>query len=134
MQHAVDGPCQLDSNIPSEGLEHFRLFECLVEQSVEELAAAGAVEVGLIRHFALMSRAQGIHGNVSQVFGIVVFAGSESIQPTGEAIYGRVEVEVVIVGEDDLEATVENGGCDLVKMLGDEGDADEICLRALGSC
>ena len=134
MKHAVDGPCQLDSNIPTEGFEHFRLVECLVQQGVEELAAAGGVEVGLVRHFAFMSRAQRIHGDVSQMLGIVVFAGCESIQATSEAIYGRVEVEVVIVGEDDLEAAVEDSGCDLVKMLGDEGDADEICLRALDLC
>lgn len=65
------------------------------------------------------------------MFCVVVVAGGKGVEATGEAVDGGVEVEVVIVGKDDVEVAVEDGGGDFVKVLGDEGDAYEITLAAL---
>ena len=40
------------------------------------------------------------------MLGVVVVAGCEGVEPTGEAVNGCVEVDVFIVGEDDVEVAV----------------------------
>lgn len=40
------------------------------------------------------------------MLGIIIIAGGESIKTASKTVDGRVEVEVVIVGEDDVEVPV----------------------------
>lgn len=40
------------------------------------------------------------------MLGIVIIAGRESIKTAGKTVDGRIEVEVVIVGKDDVEVPV----------------------------
>lgn len=40
------------------------------------------------------------------MFGIVIIAGGESIKTAGKPVDGRIEVKIVIVGEDDMEVPV----------------------------
>lgn len=41
------------------------------------------------------------------MFGVVIIARGEGIEAAGKTVNGRVEVEVVIVGKDDVEVSVE---------------------------
>ena len=38
---------------------------------------------------------------------IVVLACRKRVKPTGQAVDGRIVVEVIVVGEDDVEVAVE---------------------------
>jgi hypothetical protein len=40
------------------------------------------------------------------VLGIVIIAGGKSIKTASKTVYGGVEVEIVIVGEDDVKVPV----------------------------
>jgi hypothetical protein len=65
------------------------------------------------------------------VLGVVVVTGGKGVETASQAIDGRVEIEVVIIGKDDVEVSVEQGGGELVKVPGDEGQTDEIALGAM---
>lgn len=65
------------------------------------------------------------------MLGIIIITGGEGVEAAGQPVDGRVEGEVIVVGEDDVEVPVQLGGGELVEMLGDEGDADEVSLGAL---
>lgn len=55
---------------------------------------------------SLDSGAKSVHEYVFQVLGVVVFARRQRVKATGKAIYGGVEAEVIVVGEDDVEVSV----------------------------
>lgn len=65
------------------------------------------------------------------MLGIIIIAGGESIKTAGKTVDGRVEVEVVIVGEDDVEVPVQLGRGEFVEMAGDESKTYQIALGAL---
>ncbi len=62
---------------------------------------------------------------------VVVVASGKGVEAAGKAVDWRVEVEVVIIGEDNVEIAIQDGRGDFVKVFGDEGDAYEIALAAL---
>lgn len=64
--------------------------------------------------------------------GVVILASSKCIETPGETVDGRIEAKVVIIGEDDVKVPVQDGRSKVMKIFGDEGDADEVGLRALG--
>lgn len=64
--------------------------------------------------------------------GVVILASSKGIETPGETIDGRIEAKIVIIGKDDVKVPVQYGRSKVMKMFGDEGDADEVGLRALG--
>ena len=82
--------------------------------------------------FGLGASAQGVHGKVLEVLGVVIVTRGEGVEATSEAIDWQLEIEVIVVGEDDVETPVQLGGGELMEVLGDEGEADEVGLRALG--
>lgn len=57
-----------------------------------------------------------IHRQFSQVLRVVVFAGSEGVEATREAIDWGFEPHIIVVGKEDVEATIELRGCQLMKM------------------
>lgn len=66
---------------------------------------------------ALHASAQGVHGEVLKVLRIVVVARREGIEASGQAIYGRVEANVVIVWENDVKVAIELGGGEFAAAL-----------------
>lgn len=81
--------------------------------------------------FGFCTSAQGVHGQVLEMLGIVVIACGEGIETTSKPIDGRFEADIIVVGEYDVEAPIQLGRCERVEVLGDEGKADEIGLGAL---
>ncbi len=63
--------------------------------------------------------------------GVIILAGSEGVETTRETVYGRIEAQIVIIGEDDVKVAVQNSRSKIMKLSGDKSDADEIALRAL---
>lgn len=102
-----------------------------MKEGVEKLSTTGAVEVGLVRVLSFDAGAEGVHGQVVEVLGVVVLAGGKGVEAAGKAVDGRIEVDVIVIGEDDVKVAVQLGRGQFVKALGDEGDADEIALGAL---
>jgi hypothetical protein len=66
------------------------------------------------------------------VFGIVIIARGESIKTAGKTVNGRVKVEVVIVGKDDVKVSVELGRGEFVEVARHKSEAYQIALGALG--
>lgn len=79
------------------------------EQSVQELAAADAVQVGFVRRLSLVAGTQSIKRYVSEVFRIVIIAGDERLQTARQAVYWRIEGGVVLIGKDNVEISVQLG-------------------------
>lgn len=63
---------------------------------------------------------------------IVVLAGGKGVEATSQAIDGRIQIQIIVVREDDVEVPVEEAGSEFVEVLGDEGEANEVALSALG--
>lgn len=114
-----------------QGLQSSRLAQGQEEQSIEELAAADAVQVGFVRRFSLVAGAQGIKRYVSEVFRIVIVTGDESLQAACQPVYWRVEGGIVLVGEDNVEIAIQLCGSQRSEVFGDERQADELWLMAL---
>lgn len=62
---------------------------------------------------------------------VIVVACDKGIQATSQAVNGGVECGIILVGEDDVEVSVQLGGCKLVEVPGDEGKADQVALGAM---
>ena len=66
------------------------------------------------------------------MFSIIVLASGERVESTGKAVDGGVEVNIVVVGKHNVEVAIELGGCEFMEALGNESQAYEIALGALG--
>ncbi len=64
--------------------------------------------------------------------GVIILASSEGIETPSETVDGGIEAKIVIIGEDDVKVPVQDSRSKVMEMSGDEGDADEVGLRALG--
>jgi hypothetical protein len=38
--------------------------------------------------------------------GVIILASSEGVESTSEAVYGRIEAPIVIVGKDDVKVAI----------------------------
>lgn len=154
VERLVHRPTELDTDIPStgeqvricslyqdearqikavlpQGLQSLCLAQGQEEQSIKELAAADAVQVGFVRRLSLVAGTQGIKRYVSEVFRIVIFTRDEGLQAACQPVYWRVEGGVVLVGEDNVEIAIQLGGSQRPEVVGDERQADELWLMAL---
>lgn len=116
-----------------EAFQELGLPEGEEEKGVHELAAADIVEIRLVGSLSLAAGAEGVEREVLKVLGIVVVTRDKGIEAPGESINRGVEGRVVLVGEDNVEVSVQLGSGEVSEMLGDEGNADEVALRALAS-
>lgn len=57
-----------------------------------------------------------IHRQFSQVLRVVVFTGSEGVETTRKAIDWGFEPHIIVVGKEDVEATIELRGRQLMKV------------------
>lgn len=132
MQGLVDLSAQLDADIPPKRLEGWSLAKGKQQQRVQKLAAALAIQVGLVCDLSLVARAEGVKKELAEVAAIIVIAGDECVQSASKTIDGRIEGGVVVVGEDDVEVAIEVSGRQVAEMPRNEGEADEVGLGALG--
>jgi hypothetical protein len=65
------------------------------------------------------------------MLGIVVVAGGEGVEAAGEAVDGRFQIEIIVVGEDDVEVSVEQCRGELVEVSRDQGKTDEVALGTM---
>jgi hypothetical protein len=65
------------------------------------------------------------------VLRIVVVACCKCVKPTGQAVDGRIVVEVIIIGKDDVEVAVELGRSKFMEVFRYEREAYEVGLGAL---
>lgn len=111
-------------------------LECLCfahdqkEQDVHELSTAAISQVLLVGQLSLFAGADSVEIDLAQVLGMVVVARGEGLQAGGQTVE-RVIGGVVVVGEDDLEATIEFGSSKLAEVLVGEGQTDEVRLGHL---
>lgn len=154
VESLVHWPAELDANVPSatkvlahvvydrgkenersvpELLKRLRLAQSHEQEGVHKLSTADIVNVRLVRLLSLDTRTQRIKRYVPQMFRIVVFARNESLQSPGQPVDGRVVRRVILVGKYNVEVAIELGGGKVVKVFGDEGQANQISLGALQS-
>lgn len=131
VQSRVYLPAELDANVPFEGLERASFAQGEKQQRVQELAAAGAVEICLVGVLASVAGARRIEGDVAQVPGIVIIAGNEGLKPVGKAVDGRIKGRVAIIGKEDVEVPVQLGGGKVTKVVGNESQTREVAPGAL---
>lgn len=81
--------------------------------------------------FSLNASAHRIHGQFPEMLGIVVLARGEGVKATCEAIDGRLESDIVVIWEENVEAAVELSRGEVVEVPGDERATYQIRLRAL---
>lgn len=62
---------------------------------------------------------------------VVVLAGGKGVEPAGQTVDRRLQIQIVVVRKNYMKIPVELGRGELVEVLGDEGNADEVRLRAL---
>ena len=86
MECLVHWAAQFNSNIPAEFIEKSGLPQGEEQQSIQKLAAAHAVQIVSVRSLSLMASAQGIQRKISEMLRIVVVAGHEGVQPTGQPV------------------------------------------------
>ena len=65
------------------------------------------------------------------MFGVIIIAGGKSIKAASKTVDGGIEVEIVIVGEDNVEVPVELSRGEFVEVTGDKSKAYQIALGAL---
>lgn len=65
------------------------------------------------------------------MFRVVVVARNESLQPSSQPVDRRVVRGVILVGKDNVEVAIQLGGSEVLKVLGNERQADQIRLGAL---
>lgn len=114
-----------------QGLQSLCLAQGQEEQSVEELAAADAVQVGFVRRLSLVAGAQGVKRYVSEVFRVVIVTRDECLQSACQTIYWRVEGGIVLVGKNNVEIAIQLGGSQRSEVVGYERQADKFWLMAL---
>lgn len=64
---------------------------------------------------------QSVHREVLQVLSIVIFAGGEGIQATSQPVNRGFNVDIIVIGENDVEAAIELGCCQLTEPSRHQG-------------
>ena len=114
-----------------ESLECSCLAQGQEKEGVHELSAADTVEVWLVGQLSLVTGTVGIEGKVPEMFAVVVGARHKRIEAPGEPVDGGVVGRVILVGEDDVEVSIELDGGQLPEVSRDKREADEIVLGAV---
>lgn len=68
---------------------------------------------------AFGSRTQSVHREIFEMLGIVILAGSKSVEAASQPVNWRIKVDIIIIGENDVEVAIKLRCCQFMESFTD---------------